>query len=151
MLISAFKGLVGGFSIGLSAIVLMALIGRIAGISGIAAGALFERGGDRRWRLAFVAGVIAASPLLALLGLEWGNVAAGPGRLIGDPVHGVGIMLVAGLLVGLGTSIGSGCTSGHGVCGLARLSPRSMVATAVFVGVAMLTVFLVRNVAGAGA
>ncbi|WP_110649444.1 YeeE/YedE family protein [Salinicola peritrichatus] len=146
-LVSALKGLIGGGLIGLAAVLLMGLLGRIAGISGIVSGALFERGSDRGWRLAFIAGLIAAPVLLAMTGLEWGNVVAEPGRLIGASAYGPGVMLISGLLVGLGTGIGSGCTSGHGVCGLARLSPRSIAATLTFVIVAMLTVYL-RHVIG---
>ncbi|MAM55790.1 MAG: hypothetical protein CMN25_00430 [Salinicola sp.] len=147
---SAGFGLAGGVLIGLSATLLMGLLGRIAGISGILSSALFERGGDRGWRLAFLLGLVSGPALLLLLGLDWGNVAPRGGvaalgsAVIGAPIAGTPTMLIAGLLVGLGTGLGSGCTSGHGVCGLARLSPRSMAATLVFVLVAMLTVFVSR-------
>ena len=154
---SAGFGLAGGVLIGLSATLLMGLLGRIAGISGILSSALFERGGDRGWRLAFLLGLVSGPALLLLLGLDWGNVvspgdmAHGVSAVIGAPLAGTPTMLLAGLLVGLGTGLGSGCTSGHGVCGLARLSPRSLAATLVFVLVAMLTVFVVRHLAGGGA
>nr|CDQ35107.1 putative transporter component [Virgibacillus halodenitrificans] len=142
---TALKGLVGGIMIGLSAVWLMASMGRIAGISGILSGLIFDRGGDGPWRLAFLLGLVSGSGLLMLSGLDWGNVAGDSGAVIGAPANGLTTMLVAGLLVGLGTGLGSGCTSGHGVCGLARLSPRSMAATLVFVLVAMLTVFVARH------
>jgi uncharacterized membrane protein YedE/YeeE len=86
--------------------------------------------------------------VLMLLGGELGNVAGAPDEVIGAPAGGVGLMVIAGLLVGVGTGIGNGCTSGHGVCGLARLSPRSLVATLTFLGVAMVTVFIMRHVRG---
>ena len=128
----------GGALIGLAAVLLMAATGRIAGISGIAARILPPyRDGEFAGRLVFVAGLIAAPVLLAVLG-QGGpvEIAAGPGTLV-----------LAGLLVGFGTVWGSGCTSGHGVCGLARLSVRSAVAVAVFMCVAVLTVFVVRHLA----
>ena len=126
----------GGVLIGLAAAVLILVNGRIAGISGIVGGLLAPRRTDVGWRLAFVAGLFCA-PLLA--------VAVG---VVGAPRidAGVGMLLIAGLLVGVGTSYGSGCTSGHGVCGLSRLSPRSLVATLAFMAAGMLTVFLTRHV-----
>lgn len=157
---AGLQGLVGGVLIGLSATWLMASLGRIAGISGIAATLVTTR--PRRqnaWRLAFVLGMISG-PLLVMLinaqtGASLGNVAdtansvaGAAGEVIGAPAGGVGLMLAAGLLVGAGTSLGSGCTSGHGVCGLARLSPRSLAATLVFLAAAMTTVFIVRHVIG---
>ncbi|MCE3028117.1 YeeE/YedE family protein [Salinicola sp. DM10] len=154
---SALQGLVGGGLIGLAATLLMGLLGRIAGISGILSGALFERGSDRGWRLAFLLGLVSGPALLLLLGLDWGNVAprgdvaALGSTVVGAPLAGTPTMLLAGLLVGLGTGLGSGCTSGHGVCGLARLSPRSLAATLVFLLMAMLTVFSVNQLVGGGA
>lgn len=146
---ASLSGLVGGILIGLSAIWLMGSLGRISGISGILSGLLLERPrGDSAWRLAFLLGLVCGPMVLMLLGGEFGNVAGAPNEVIGAPAGGVGLMVIAGLLVGVGTGIGSGCTSGHGVCGLARLSPRSMAATLVFVLVAMLTVFVVRHVLG---
>ncbi|GED42522.1 YeeE/YedE family protein [Cobetia marina] len=147
-MMSSMKGLAGGVLIGLSAVMLMAFLGRIAGISGITRGALLESGPDRRWRIAFVLGLISGPLLLVLFNLDWGNVAEGTDALIGDPTSGVLSMMFAGLLVGMGTGIGGGCTSGHGVCGIARLSPRSLVATGVFVAIAMLTVFVTRHLLG---
>ncbi|MBZ9569244.1 YeeE/YedE family protein [Modicisalibacter tunisiensis] len=149
---ASLQGLAGGVLIGLSAVWLMATLGRIAGISGILSGLIWERpAGDSAWRLAFLAGLIVGPLLLVLAGGGLGNVAGEPGAVIGAPIGGTGLMLVAGLLVGLGTGLGSGCTSGHGVCGLARLSPRSLAATLVFVAAAMLTVYGVRHVLGGGA
>ena len=145
------QGALGGVLIGLSATLLMGLLGRIAGISGILSGLIFERGGDRPWRLASLLGLVSGPGLLMLSGVDWGNVAGDSGATVGAPASGLTTMLVAGLLVGLGTGLGSGCTSGHGVCGLARLSPRSMAATLVFVLVAMLTVFVARHLLGGSA
>lgn len=146
---ASLSGLVGGILIGLSAIWLMGSLGRIAGISGILSGLLLERPrGDSAWRLAFLLGLVSGPMVLMLLGGELGNVAGAPDEVIGAPAGGVGLMVIAGLLVGVGTGIGNGCTSGHGVCGLARLSPRSLVATLTFLGVAMVTVFIMRHVRG---
>jgi len=130
--------LMGGVMIGLSAVWLMAALGRIAGISGIASG-LLTGAGDRDWRIAFLIGVVAAPWLLALLRSE---------NAIGAPVVSWPWMVAAGLLVGFGTRLGGGCTSGHGVCGAARLSRRSLLATALFVAAAMATVFVIRHLLG---
>jgi uncharacterized membrane protein YedE/YeeE len=129
----------GGVLIGAAAVLLMAALGRIAGISGIA-GSLIRRGvGDRGWRIAFVVGLVIAPWLLWLVRGDSG---------IGAPQTGLPWMLLAGLLVGFGTGIGSGCTSGHGVCGIARLSPRSLLATAVFMAFGIATVYVVRHLPG---
>jgi len=128
-------GLGGGLLIGLASVLLMGLSGRIAGVSGIIAGALEARG-DRAWRLAFLAGLVVGA----------GFYAAASGEFIQELQGGPGAMALAGLLVGFGTRLGSGCTSGHGICGLARLSPRSAAATAMFMATAMLTVFVVRHI-----
>lgn len=146
---ASLQGLLGGVLIGLSAVLLMATLGRIAGVSGILSGLLWERpDGDSAWRLTFLLGLISGPLLVMLAGGGLGNVAESPGAVVGDPVGGVTTMLVAGLLVGLGTGIGSGCTSGHGVCGMARLSPRSLAATLTFVAVAMVTVYVMRHIVG---
>lgn len=132
--------LIGGLLIGLSAVLMMLLEGRIAGISGIAS-RLLPPYHDRAFagRLAFVAGLVAA-PFL---------VAAAKGAPVVQTVSSnTLLMAAAGVLVGFGSVWGSGCTSGHGVCGLARLSPRSMVATGVFMATGFLTVFVVRHVIG---
>jgi hypothetical protein len=134
------SALFGGALIGLSAALLMLFTGRIAGISGILGGCLVAGAGDRDWRLAFVAGLIAA-PLL-------GALANFPLALPRMPTSWF-VIAVAGLLVGFGTRMGGGCTSGHGVCGIARLSPRSIAATAIFMTTAFAVVFLVRHTFGA--
>ncbi|KPQ21047.1 YeeE/YedE family protein [Halomonas sp. HL-93] len=151
-LTSSLQGLAGGVLIGISAVWLMASLGRIAGISGIVGTLITQRPqGDSAWRLAFLVGLVSGPLLLMGLGIGWGNVVNHPGEVIGQPLGGVPLMLVAGLLVGLGTGLGSGCTSGHGVCGLARLSPRSLAATITFLVAALVTVYVVRHVLGGGA
>jgi uncharacterized membrane protein YedE/YeeE len=130
---------VGGALIGLSAVLLMLFTGRIAGISGIFAGLINPRTEDRSWRAAFIAGLIAA-PITAML--------------VGYPVPAPQMpaslitVIVGGLLVGFGTRLGSGCTSGHGICGIARISPRSIVATCAFMAAAIVVVALSRHVFG---
>lgn len=138
--LTPLSGLLGGALIGLAAAMLMLLTGRIAGISGIFGGLLSPTASDRGWRLAFIAGLIAA-PLIATLatGIKLPSPAM-PASLI--------VIVAAGLLVGFGTRMGGGCTSGHGVCGIARLSPRSLVATAIFMTAGIATVALVRHVIG---
>lgn len=133
---SPAAALAGGALIGLAAALFVLLLGRVAGISGII-GALFKpQRGDAAWRLAFVAGLIA-SPL-AYSGLT---------QLPAIEIQASwGMTLLAGLLVGLGTRYGAGCTSGHGVCGLARLSPRSLVAVIAFMLAGFITVALLRHV-----
>ncbi|WP_439922800.1 YeeE/YedE family protein [Nitrobacter sp. JJSN] len=132
--LTPFSGFIGGALIGLATALLMLLTGRIAGISGIFGGLL--RGGDRGWRIAFIAGLIAA-PLLAALA----------GQSLPMPTMPVSLVVVAisGLLVGIGTRVGGGCTSGHGVCGIARLSTRSIAATAIFMLVAIVVVAILRH------
>ena len=130
--------LAGGVLIGISAAMFALLNGRIAGISGVLGGLLRPVGGDTAWRVAFVAGLLGA-PLVYLL------FAALPKPQIDA---GYGALILAGLLVGVGTRYGSGCTSGHGVCGLSRLSPRSLVATATFMGAGFVTVFVTRHLLG---
>ena len=130
--------LIGGGLIGVSAVLLMALTGRIAGISGIVGGLLPPKpADDRTWRIAFILGLLLAPTLLAIF--------TGDNR-IGVPTVGPMVLVAAGLLVGIGTALGNGCTSGHGICGISRLSMRSLAATATFVATAMLTVFIVRHV-----
>jgi hypothetical protein len=126
---------IGGALIGLAATLLMLLTGRIAGISGILGDLVDLAGGDRTWRLAFVVGLIAAPLALA----------AGGHALRAPAMPPWPIIVAAGLLVGFGTRLGSGCTSGHGICGIARLSPRSLAATATFMAVAILVVALTRH------
>jgi uncharacterized membrane protein YedE/YeeE len=129
---------VGGVLIGAAAVFLMGTLGRVAGISGIAAG-LLQSPADWLCRLAFVVGLVVA-PLLALL------LAGNNG--IGAPQVSWPWMVAAGLLVGFGTRLGSGCTSGHGVCGIARFSPRSLAATAAFMLLGILTVAVTRHLLG---
>ena len=130
-----WTALAGGLLIGLATALLVLFNGRIAGISGIVGGLLKPVRGDLAWRAAFVAGLVMA-PLawLVFAGLPRLHVAAGTPTLV-----------VAGLLVGIGTRYGSGCTSGHGVCGLSRGSSRSLVATAAFMAAGFVTVFIVRH------
>jgi uncharacterized membrane protein YedE/YeeE len=130
--------LAGGVLIGAAAAMLALLNGRIAGISGILGGLLRPVRGDMAWRLAFVLGLAGAPLAYALF-------AALPAPRI-DAGHGA--LVLAGLLVGVGTRYGGGCTSGHGVCGLSRLSPRSLVATAAFMGAGFATVFVTRHLIG---
>lgn len=130
-------GLVGGALIGLSAVVLMGGIGRIAGISGIFRALITGTAG---WQALFLVGMLAGTILAVLLGGFDPDAMAFPG----NPVTTV----AGGLLVGAGTAMGSGCTSGHGVCGLARLSVRSITSTLIFMGVAGVTVFVLRHVIG---
>ena len=127
--------LAGGLLIGSASVALLALNGRIAGISGIVGGLLPPRPGDAGWRLAFVAGLLAAPVLFRLL-------AQLPPATIEAPAP---LLVLAGLLVGLGTRYGSGCTSGHGVCGISRLSPRSLAATAAFMAAGFATVYVLRH------
>ena len=130
------SGLVGGLLIGLAVALMMLLNGRIAGISSIVSGLLTPKAGDTGWRVAFVVGLLlgALAFILAVGGPTPVDVLASPPAI-----------LIGGLLVGFGTRMGSGCTSGHGLCGIARFSRRSIVATSVFFGMAMLTVFLARH------
>jgi uncharacterized membrane protein YedE/YeeE len=130
-----WTALAGGLLIGLAAALLVLFNGRIAGISGILGGLLRPVRGDAGWRLAFLAGLIGA-PVL------YGLAAALPAVTV---EAGTGTLVAAGLLVGVGTRYGSGCTSGHGVCGISRASPRSLVATAAFMLAGFVTVYLVRH------
>lgn len=131
-----WSALGGGALIGIAAGMFVLLNGRIAGISGIIGGLLLKPArGDSAWRIAFVGGLLVAPLVYALVAvLPMPQIDAGYGTLA-----------LAGLLVGIGTRYGSGCTSGHGVCGLSRLSPRSLVATAAFMGAGFMTVFVIRH------
>ena len=130
------SGLLGGLLIGLAAAMLLLLNGRISGISGIVGGLLTPKSSDAGWRVAFVAGLVLGA---------FGYVLATGGAIPVRMQASLPVLVAAGLLVGFGTRLGSGCTSGHGLCGIARLSKRSIVASAVFFGVAMITVFVVRH------
>jgi uncharacterized membrane protein YedE/YeeE len=132
-----FSAAMGGALIGLSATLLMLLTGRIAGISGIVGGDLSFAASDKDWRIAFVAGLLLAPVIASLIGYPMPS----PQMPTSWP-----IIVAAGLLVGFGSRLGSGCTSGHGVCGVARLSNRSLTATAIFMFAAIVVVALTRHV-----
>lgn len=127
--------LAGGIMIGLAAVLFARVVGRIAGISGIVGGLLHPRAHDLGWRVAFLAGLVGAPLAWRLAGHAWPFELDASGATL----------VVAGLLVGLGTRYGSGCTSGHGVCGLARRSPRSLAATLAFMATGFATVLVVRH------
>jgi len=130
-----WTSLLGGVLIGIAAAVLLVVNGRIAGISGILGGLLRPAGGDVGWRIAFVGGLLVAPVIYALF-----TRFPVPTIEAGYPA-----LLMAGVLVGIGTRYGSGCTSGHGVCGLSRLSPRALAATLAFMAAGFVTVFAVRH------
>jgi len=133
-----WASLAGGILLGLASALFVLVNGRILGISGILGGLLRPKGGDVAWRVAFVLGLLVAPVVHAALRGPWEvRIEAGWGTVV-----------VAGLLVGIGTRYASGCTSGHGVCGLSRLSPRSLVATLVFMGAGFGTVFMVKHLFG---
>ena len=127
--------LTGGILIGISASMMLLFSGRIAGVSGIFGGMLFQQGKERAWRLSFITGLIGGGILLYAINAEFFENSSGRGLLAVN---------IAGFLVGIGTRIGGGCTSGHGVCGIGRLSVRSIVATVAFVFAGMVAVVLVK-------
>ena len=133
------SALAGGVLIGLSATLLLWLDGRVAGVSGILNGVLFQKRGDTAWRGAFLVGLIVAA------GLYMAFAPGAPQPRTDFPRVG---LVVAGLLVGFGTRMGNGCTSGHGVCGLGRLSMRSLVAELIFMATAIATTFAMRHLGG---
>lgn len=136
-----FISLGGGFAIGLGAVLLMLGLGRILGATGIMSGLLFADNRDEAsWRLAMVVGMIAAPGLIFWVTGTMPTV---------DVPMSPAMIVIGGVIVGLGASIGSGCTSGHGVCGLSRLSVRSLVAVPTFMATAALTVYIIRHVIGA--
>jgi hypothetical protein len=130
------SGLVGGLLLGLAATMLLLLNGRISGISGIVGGLLAPKSSEVGWRVVFLVGLLLGA---------FGYMLATGGALPVKMQASMPVLIVAGLLVGFGTRLGSGCTSGHGLCGIARFSKRSIAASAVFFGVAMVTVFLTRH------
>ncbi len=133
-----WMSLSGGILLGIASAVFILINGRILGISGILGGLLAPKTGDIGWRIAFVLGMLAAPITLSLLT---------PDDFLSAPRIEAGYVLIviAGLLVGYGTRLGSGCTSGHGVCGLSRLSPRSLVATGTFMAAGFVIVFVIRH------
>lgn len=133
------SALSGGLLIGLAATLLLVLNGRVAGVSGVAGGLLRRGRGDMAWRAAFVLGLVLGAYLYGLVS---------PTAVTIRVEASVPVVVLGGLLVGFGTQLGQGCTSGHGVCGIARLSPRSIVATLMFMLSAGVTVFLARHVVG---
>lgn len=130
-----FAALAGGILIGLGAVILMAFNGRIDGMTAILGGVLQPLDPGNRWRLAFLAGAVAAPMVATFLGAEFRFAAPTTGLLL----------VAGGVIVGVGVTFGSGCTSGHGICGIARLSPRSVVATLTFMLTTFLTVTLMRH------
>ncbi|WP_142807832.1 YeeE/YedE family protein [Stenotrophomonas maltophilia] len=139
-----WSAVAGGALIGAAAVLLLATLGRVAGISGIAAGSLRAAKGERGWRWAFLAGLLASAGLV----LWWQSVPGASPRALLRDVLPAWQLIGAGLLVGFGTRLGNGCTSGHGVCGMARGSKRSLAAVLVFMACAMLTTYLVRHGGG---
>ena len=131
---------IGGGLIGLSAVILMAFNGRIAGISGVFSGAAFAERGEKLWRICFVLGLVIAP-------LAYNAVSDSPP--VFELAASTPLVIIGGLLVGFGTRLGSGCTSGHGICGLSRLSPRSLVSVLIFMAAGMLTVAIARTALGA--
>ena len=130
-----WASLAGGILLGVASALFILVNGRVLGISGIVGGLLRPRAGDAGWRIAFIAGMLVAPAVWALFTAPVvPRIEAGPA-----------VLVVAGLLVGWGTRYGSGCTSGHGVCGLSRMSPRSLVATLAFMGTGFATVFVMRH------
>lgn len=132
-----WTALAGGILLGIASAAFILLNGRVLGISGILGGLLAPRRGDIGWRMSFLAGLLLAPAVLALLA---------PGLIRAPRIDaGTVTLIAAGLLVGIGTRYGSGCTSGHGVCGLSRLSPRSLVATLAFMAAGFATVLIIRH------
>lgn len=134
-----YFSLTGGILIGLAAIALLYFNGRIAGLSGIVGGVIQPTRGDAAWRAVFIAGLLCGGVLIRLFHPEAMQVRID----VSIPA-----VVLGGLLVGLGTRIGNGCTSGHGVCGVGRLAPRSIVASAVFIAFAIATTYIIRHVIG---
>ncbi len=130
--------LIGGGLVGLAAVMMMGLKGRIAGVSGILSGA-FSDSDDRLWRILFIVGIAIGGAIPALLSDNFIPPAPDTSTLL---------VIIGGLAVGVGTGLGSGCTSGHGICGISRLSPRSMVATGTFMAAGFICVFLLKHVFG---
>lgn len=130
-----YASLIGGVLIGLGAVILMAFIGRIAGMTAMLGGVLDPKSPDAPWRLAFLVGAIVAPAIAMMFGAKFS---------FSSPTTGA-LLVLGGVIVGVGVTYGSGCTSGHGVCGMARLSPRSIVATLTFMVTTFATVTLIRH------
>jgi len=141
-----YLSLAGGLILGVSATIMLSG-GRIAGVSGIIGGLIPPSVPEKKWRLLFLLGLIGGAALFPLMGGDIAYININPYGLT-DELH-YAALIVGGLLVGLGTSIGSGCTSGHGICGLGRLSSRALTATLTFMAVAVVTVFVIRLATGA--
>ena len=129
---------IGGALIGLAALLLLWSIGRIAGISGIAIGVFTHQGLEKHWRIVFLLGLVLGATAYWFIGGERPIAASTPSQLV---------LILGGVIVGFGVRLGSGCTSGHGVCGLSRFSKRSFVATGVFMLTAIVTVYIIRHIA----
>lgn len=136
------SALLGGALIGISAFLLFWFNGRIAGISSIMSGLLTTSGPNRHWRISFLIGLLLGAGLWRLLA---------PETFIMRQDYPIALIMIGGFLVGFGTRIGSGCTSGHGICGIALLSPRSIAATLTFMSSGLLTVYLIRHIFGISA
>ncbi len=137
---SWLAGLLGGGLIGIASSLLLLAVGRVFGVSGVLAGAMNQSGDERVWRIILLLGLVAGGLVLSLLYPQAFPAQGGEPRIFA--------IALAGWIVGFGTQLGSGCTSGHGICGISRLSSRSIVATCVFVGAGMLTVFVRRMLGG---
>jgi uncharacterized membrane protein YedE/YeeE len=131
--------LIGGGLVGLAAVMMMALKGRIAGVSGILTGSFSESGGERIWRMLFIAGVIVGGAIPVMFSSDFKPPI---------PQSGTLLTIIGGLAVGIGTGLGSGCTSGHGICGISRLSLRSVIATCTFMAAGFICVYLLKHVFG---
>lgn len=129
-------GLVGGMIIGLSVVLMMRLIGRIGGISGMVKSSLFDNDNNRLWRIMFIVGIVLGAALTGL---------AKPELMVQRVDYSKTLLIASGLLVGIGTYWSNGCTSGHGICGMARLSKRSIVATLTFIASAMVAVYITKH------
>ncbi|MEH6544842.1 MAG: YeeE/YedE thiosulfate transporter family protein [Sneathiella sp.] len=140
-----YTALIGGILIGISATLLL-MAGRLAGISGILSGLIPFNSKDSLWRVLFIVGLIIGAGLYPALGGDMSAMNINPYG-VSETTH-TALLITAGLLVGIGTYIGAGCTSGHGICGIGRLSVRSIIATVTFVVVAALTVFIMRLIVG---
>lgn len=131
---------IGGALVGVAALMMMGLKGRIAGVSGILSGSFTETSHERLWRILFILGVFLGGAIPPLLSSEFKPPA---------PDASTALIVAGGLLVGLGTGLGSGCTSGHGICGISRLAPRSIIATGTFMAAGFACVYLLRHIFGA--